>query len=155
MILRRSIFLFLPFVTLFFSEISFSESKIATEIFGSPPLISKVAISPSGDKLALLANLEDGGSTIFVRNLKNNKLTPIVNSDNKFMKLRSFDWFDEDIILAKVWFSEKKYRTMLDNFGLLRILARDPENPPLLKRDFEIEGGFSSRHSADRIILVF
>ena len=39
------------------------------------------------------------------------------------MKLRSFEWFDEDIILAKVWFSEKMYRTMLDNFGLLRINA--------------------------------
>ena len=123
MILRKSLFLFLPFIALFFSEISFSETKIATEIFGSPPLISRVVVSPSGNKLALLANLEDGSSTIFVRDLKNNNLTPVVNSDNKFMKLRSFEWFDEDIILAKVWFSQKMYRTMLDNFGLLKINA--------------------------------
>ena len=123
MILRRAIFLSLLFIALFFPQISFSESNIATEIFGSPPLISRVVVSPSGNKLALLANLEDGSSTIFVRDLKNNNLTPVVNSDNKFMKLRSFKWFDEDIILAKVWFSEKMYRTMLDNFGLLRINA--------------------------------
>ena len=58
MILRKSLFLFLPFIALFFSEISFSETKIATEIFGSPPLISRVVVSPSGNKLfVLLSNL--------------------------------------------------------------------------------------------------
>tara|TARA_B100001013_G_scaffold342131_1_gene267641 strand:+ start:312 stop:2249 length:1938 start_codon:yes stop_codon:yes gene_type:complete len=123
MTLRKLISLFFPFIFLFFVDVSFSENKIDTDIFGSPPLISRVSVSPSGNKIALFANLEDGSSTIFVRDLQNNKLIPVVSSDNKFMKLRSFSWFNEEIILAKVWFSEKMYRTMLDNFGLLKINA--------------------------------
>ena len=123
MTLKKFISLFFPFIFLFFVDVAFSENKIDTEIFGSPPLISRVSVSPSGNKIALFANLEDGSSTIFVRDLQNNKLIPVVNSDNKFMKLRSFSWFNEEIILAKVWFSEKMRRTMLDNFGLLKINA--------------------------------
>ena len=38
---------------IFYSSSSFSEEKIQTDIFGSPPLISNVKISPSGEKIAV------------------------------------------------------------------------------------------------------
>ena len=37
-----------------FSGIIYSQEQIPTDVFGSPPLISDVQISPSGEKIAVL-----------------------------------------------------------------------------------------------------
>ena len=38
-----------------FSGITYSQEQIPTDVFGSPPLIGTVKISPSGDKIAMLS----------------------------------------------------------------------------------------------------
>ena len=93
----------LAFLSLFltFNELTYSEEQIPTEVFGSPPLISTVKISPNGEKIAMYATLQNGESAILVRDLTENKpLKPIATSDNKTLKLLGFSWFNDDIILA-------------------------------------------------------
>ena len=73
---------------IFYSSLSFSEEQIPTDVFGSPPLISNVQISPSGEKIAVFATLENGDSAILVRDLtKNEPYKRIASSDNKSLKL--------------------------------------------------------------------
>ena len=84
-----------------FSGTTYSQEQIPTDVFGSPPLIGTVKISPSGEKIAMYATLQNGDSAILVRDLtKNEPLRPIATSDNRTLKLLSFNWFNEDIILA-------------------------------------------------------
>ena len=42
-------FSLLTFIAFLFTEIALSDDQIPTEVFGSPPLISNVKISPSGE----------------------------------------------------------------------------------------------------------
>ena len=102
---------------IFYSSSSFSEEKIPTDIFGSPPLISNVKISPSGEKIAVFANLENGDSAILVRDLtKNEPYRRLASSDNKSLKLLYFYWFDEEIILARAWLAQDIFYTKTDSF---------------------------------------
>ena len=79
-----------------------SENQIPTEVFGSPPLIESVKLSPTGNKIAVFATLKNGDSAILVRDLtKNEPLKLLVSSDNKYLKLLGFNWFNEEIILAR------------------------------------------------------
>ena len=107
---------------LFFTEVSVSEEQIPTDIFGSPPLIADVKISPSGEKIAVYATLENGDSAILVRDLsKNEPLRPIVSSDNKTLKLTGFSWFNEETILSRAWFAADYYSTKIDLTRLVKI----------------------------------
>lgn len=107
---------------LFFTEVSVSEEQIPTDVFGSPPLIADVKISPSGEKIAVYATLENGDSAILVRDLsKNEPLRPIVSSDNKTLKLTGFSWFNEETILSRAWFAADYYSTKIDLTRLVKI----------------------------------
>ena len=107
---------------LFFTEVSVSEEQIPTDVFGSPPLIADVKISPSGEKIAVYATLENGDSAILVRDLsKNEPLRPIVSSDNKILKLTGFSWFNEETILSRAWFAADYYSTKIDLTRLVKI----------------------------------
>jgi len=99
-----------------------SEDQIPTEVFGSPPLIESVKLSPTGNKIAVFATLKNGDSAILVRDLtKNEPLKLLVSSDNKYLKLLGFNWFNEEIILARAWFSANFYQTKRDNTRLLKV----------------------------------
>ena len=113
---------FLFCMILFFAEVSVSEEQIPTDVFGSPPLIADVKISPSGEKIAVYATLENGDSAILVRDLsKNEPLRPIVSSDNKILKLTGFSWFNEETILSRAWFAADYYSTKIDLTRLVKI----------------------------------
>ena len=120
---RKSIYFFVFTLFLFlFYETSSSENQIPTEVFGSPPLVASVKLSPSGKKIAIFATLKNGDSAILVRDLENNNpLKLLVSSDNKYLKLLGFNWFNEEIILARAWFSANFYQTKLDNTRLLKV----------------------------------
>ena len=127
----------LAFLSLFltFNELTYSEEQIPTEVFGSPPLISTVKISPNGEKIAMYATLQNGESAILVRDLTENKpLKPIATSDNKTLKLLGFSWFSDDIILARAWLASDFYGTKLDNTRLLRVNVDGTGFEPLFKK---------------------
>ena len=127
----------LAFLSLFliFNEFAYSEEQIPTEVFGSPPLISTVKISPNGEKIAMYATLQNGESAILVRDLTENKpLKPIATSDNKTLKLLGFSWFNDDIILARAWLASDFFGTKLDNTRLLRVNADGSGFEPLFKK---------------------
>lgn len=127
----------LAFLSLFliFNEFAYSEEQIPTEVFGSPPLISTVKISPNGEKIAMYATLQNGESAILVRDLTENKpLKPIATSDNKTLKLLGFSWFSDDIILARAWLASDFYGTKLDNTRLLRVNVDGTGFEPLFKK---------------------
>tara|TARA_B100000700_G_C15003619_1_gene837484 strand:- start:31 stop:1968 length:1938 start_codon:yes stop_codon:yes gene_type:complete len=127
----------LAFLSLFltFNELTYSEEQIPTEVFGSPPLISTVKISPNGEKIAMYATLQNGESAILVRDLTENKpLKPIATSDNKTLKLLGFSWFNDDIILARAWLASDFFGTKLDNTRLLRVNADGSGFEPLFKK---------------------
>ena len=127
----------LAFLSLFliFNEFAYSEEQIPTEVFGSPPLISNVKISPNGEKIAMYATLQNGESAILVRDLTENKpLKPIATSDNKTLKLLGFSWFSDDIILARAWLASDFYGTKLDNTRLLRVNVDGTGFEPLFKK---------------------
>ena len=44
-------------IIFFLPEISSEQKQIPTEVFGSPPLVGTVKISPSGNKIAIFATL--------------------------------------------------------------------------------------------------
>ena len=118
-----------------FSGVTYSEEQIPTDVFGSPPLIGTVKISPSGEKIAMYATLQNGDSAILVRDLNENKpLRPIATSDNRTLKLLSFNWFNDDIILASAWLAADFYGTKLDNTRLLRINVDGTGFEPLFKK---------------------
>ena len=127
----------LAFLSLFliFNELTYSQEQIPTEVFGSPPLISTVKISPNGEKIAMYATLQNGESAILIRDLTENKpLQPIATSDNKTLKLLGFSWFSDDIILARAWLASDFYGTKLDNTRLLRVNVDGTGFEPLFKR---------------------
>ena len=127
----------LAFLSLFliFNELTYSQEQIPTEVFGSPPLISTVKISPNGEKIAMYATLQNGESAILIRDLTKNKpLQPIATSDNKTLKLLGFSWFSDDIILARAWLASDFYGTKLDNTRLLRVNVDGTGFEPLFKR---------------------
>ena len=81
-------FSLLTFIAFLFTEIALSDDQIPTEVFGSPPLISNVKISPSGEKVAMFATLNNGASAILIRDLtKNEPLSPIASSDNTMFSI--------------------------------------------------------------------
>ena len=63
-------FSLVTFIAFLFTEIALSDDQIRTEVFGSPPLISNVKISPSGEKIAMFATLNNGDSAILIRDLR-------------------------------------------------------------------------------------
>ena len=121
---------------LVFSGITYSQEQIPTDVFGSPPLIGTVKISPSGEKIAMYATLQNGDSAILVRDLTKSEspLRPIATSDNKALKLLSFSWFNDDIILASAWMASDYYKTKLDNTRLLRINVDGTGFDPLFRK---------------------
>ena len=120
---------------IFYSSASFSEEQIPTDVFGSPPLISNVQISPSGEKIAVFATLENGDSAILVRDLtKNEPYKRIASSDNKSLKLTSFSWFDNEIILARAWLAQDIFNTKTDYYRLLRVNVDGSGFEPLFKK---------------------
>ena len=119
---KYSPYFLLSCMILFFTEVSVSEEQIPTDVFGSPPLIADVKISPSGEKIAVYATLGNGDSAILVRDLsKNEPLRPIVSSDNKILKLTGFSWFNEETILSRAWFAADYYSTKIDLTRLVKI----------------------------------
>ena len=128
-------FSLLTFIAFLFTEIALSDDQIPTEVFGSPPLISSVKISPSGEKIAVYATLKNGDSAILVRDLtKNEPYKSIASSDNKSLKLISFNWFDDEIILARAWLAQDVYNTKLDYYRLLRVNVDGSGFKPLFKK---------------------
>jgi len=128
-------FSLLTFIVFLFTEIALSDDQIPTEVFGSPPLIGSVKISPSGEKIAMYATLNNGDSAILIRDLtKNEPLKPIVSSDNKSLKLLSFNWFDDEIILASAWLAQDLYNTKADYTRLLRVNVDGSGFEPLFKK---------------------
>ncbi len=128
-------FSLLTFIVFLFTEIALSDDQIPTEVFGSPPLIGTVKISPSGEKIAMYATLNNGDSTILIRDLtKNEPLKPIASSDNKSLKLLSFNWFDDEIILASAWLAQDVYNTKADYTRLLRVNVDGSGFKPLFKK---------------------
>ena len=128
-------FSLLTFIVFLFTEIALSDDQIPTEVFGSPPLIGTVKISPSGEKIAMYATLDNGDSAILIRDLtKNEPLKPITSSDNKSLKLLSFNWFDDEIILASAWLAQDLYNTKADYTRLLRVNVDGSGFEPLFKK---------------------
>ena len=118
-----------------FSGITYSQEQIPTDVFGSPPLIGTVKISPNGEKIAMYATLQNGDSAILVRDLtKNEPLRPIATSDNRTLKLLSFNWFNDNIILASAWLAADFYGTKLDNTRLLRVNVDGTGFEPLFRK---------------------
>ena len=127
-------FSLLTFIVFLFTEIALSDDQIPTEVFGSPPLIGSVKISPSGEKVAMFATLNNGDSAILIRDLtKNEPLKPIASSDNKSLKLLSFNWFDDEIILASAWLAQDVFNTKADYTRLLRVNVDGSGFKPLFK----------------------
>ena len=128
-------FSLLTFIVFLFTEIALSDDQIPTEVFGSPPLIGTVKISPSGEKIAMYATLNNGDSAILIRDLtKNEPLKPIASSDNKSLKLLSFNWFDDEIILASAWLAQDVFNTKADYTRLLRVNVDGSGFEPLFKK---------------------
>ena len=128
-------FSLLTFIAFLFTEIALSDDQIPTEVFGSPALISSVKISPSGEKIAVYATLKNGDSAILVRDLtKNEPYKSIATSDNKSLKLLSFNWFDDEIILASAWLAQDLYSTKADYTRLLRVNVDGSGFEPLFKK---------------------
>ena len=128
-------FSLLTFIVFLFTEIALSDDQIPTEVFGSPPLIGTVKISPSGEKIAMYATLDNGDSAILIRDLtKNEPLKPITSSDNKSLKLLSFNWFDDEIILASAWLAQDVFNTKADYTRLLRVNVDGSGFTPLFKK---------------------
>ena len=119
-----------------FSGVTYTQEQIPTDVFGSPPLIGTVKISPSGEKIAMYATLQNGDSAILVRDLtkSGSPLRPIATSDNRTLKLLGFNWFNDDIILANAWLAADFYGTKLDNTRLLRVNVDGTGFEPLFRK---------------------
>lgn len=86
-------------VILFFSEFSSADDILPIDVYGALPDVSMMAISPSGDKIAL-RRVEQGKDFLVVYNLVDNKLLGAVDMSN--IKPNSMYFIDEQRLILVV-----------------------------------------------------
>lgn len=105
--LKLSLFCVLVFSIFFLQNIASGDQAVSAESFSMLPKIDSVRISPDGNKLAYLINME--GNTILVsQNLETDKAVLLAKTDNKTYKFRKIFWANNDTILFSAVFPSRR-----------------------------------------------
>ena len=111
------LYLTLVFALLSFSCLSASDKKLSIEAFAGLKSISQVKLSPDGNNIAYVRNL-DGDLVLMVQSLTTGKGKPIIKSDNHTVFFDWFSWANNDVLLLgaryiKYQFGGVKYASTL------------------------------------------
>lgn len=91
--------------------------RLPVEAFAAPPLVQKAALSPDGQKIALMVNAE-GTSTILVQDLgPPGKRVSLMSSDNREYSFNWMRWVSNDRLLVATMFPSKRLLTSSGSVG--------------------------------------
>jgi dipeptidyl aminopeptidase/acylaminoacyl peptidase len=78
------------------------------EVYGSLPSTSKVKLSPSGDKVAMINNV-NGTLVLVSYDIASGTLKHIIQADNVKVLLKSYAWGNDDILLVSAAYPSKQH----------------------------------------------
>lgn len=82
--------------------------RLPVSAFASLPELQGIQLSPNGEKIAGLLNVE--GNTILVaREVAANNLIPVLKTDNKEIAVNWFRWANDERILISIRFPDRRY----------------------------------------------
>lgn len=102
------------FALLLLSPLSFAKSMATPPLpisaYGSLPSISNVKLSPSGNALALIKNL-NGTLVLTTYNLINGESFPVLQADNVDVMLNWYTWGNDDVLLISAAYTTRQRTT--------------------------------------------
>jgi dipeptidyl aminopeptidase/acylaminoacyl peptidase len=126
---------------------------IPMQAFARRPAISQVQLSPDGQHIAALLNIEDE-TFLVTRSLNGQtKLTSLLKTDNQRFHFRWIFWVGNERILTSVRFVSSRYQVQTGETRLLSV-PRDGSEHALLSQERD-QGGFLGRTALqfqDRVI---
>lgn len=159
-------------ITLAFLQLLISPTTLASiekstllplSIYGSLPSVSRVQLSPSGDKVAMVKN-NKGTLVLIIHNLKTETNRYILQADNVDVRLNWYAWANDDVLLVSAAYPTKqrttKYTsTRLHKFDLtktdgLKLLVRARHSRKERTAQFQDNVISFLPHQPDKILMA-
>ncbi|XOV81185.1 MAG: alpha/beta hydrolase family protein [Aestuariibacter sp.] len=108
-----------------------STSKIPTEAFSRLPLHKNPRLSPDGKHVAYVHNfIKPEISVLTVYNLDNGKQTFLMKMNNEDVRLRWFDWANDNIVIGGGYFASKRRGIDTTESRLFSLNLNEPDAGP-------------------------
>ena len=135
--------------------------RLPLEHYAALPSVQSMALSPNGERIALLHNVE-GKSVLVARRPEDELFTPLLTSDNERGIVNWFRWANPDILLVSTSFAADRGTTVTMETRLFTIAADGGEPRSLLRDKAEkeletvpiTENGVMAKPSLRREIVV-
>ncbi len=125
---------------LVFSAISAADQALPVEAFSQLPQNRAVSLSPDGEHIAFLHNVDDH-TILVVKSLATNKLTGLVKTDNEKYKIIWLNWANNDKIVFSALFPYRRYGTATQERRLMVVDKRGEDGPrELVKAKNNLKG---------------
>ncbi len=129
---RELFFTFFAFVLLLSSSPVFAKSIVSAPLpiktYGSLPSFSNVKLSPSGNSIAMVKNL-NGTLILMVYSLVNGESQAVLKADNIDVILNWYNWGNDDILLISAAYTTMQRTT---KYTSTRLYKFDVENEKIL-----------------------
>jgi acetyl esterase/lipase len=106
--------------------------RLPVEHFAKLPLLSDLALSPDGQHIAALMNIDDH-TALVVRPVNGDRLRPVLKSDNQQFHFNWIQWVGNDRLLASVRFAARRDFVGSQETRLLSVRADGGGHFELLK----------------------
>jgi dipeptidyl aminopeptidase/acylaminoacyl peptidase len=122
----KSLCLLIATTLSYFHSQAHAIEKLPIEVFARLPDITQLQLSPSGNKALFVKKVEEGDDLFaLIYDLKQKKITPVVQSNNQEFKLQWVTWANEDQVLISASFPAVRWGTPTTE---TRLLVFDPEH---------------------------
>jgi len=112
----------IPYILLFSLSFIATAELLPVDAFGSLPQASQVKLSPDGQQLAFMRNVQ-GYTAIGVRNNKSQKVKYVISTDNVKFKIDWFVWANNNVILTSASYPVSRYGMKYSEARLLKVDA--------------------------------
>jgi dienelactone hydrolase len=106
--------------------------RLPVEHFAKLPLLSDLALSPDGQSIAALMNIDDH-TALVVRPVNGDRLRPVLKTDNQQFHFKWIQWVGNDRLLASVRFAARRDFVGTQETRLLSVRADGGGHFELLK----------------------
>jgi dipeptidyl aminopeptidase/acylaminoacyl peptidase len=118
----KGITTFVLFTTLILPVFATTASELPVESFSQLPSYTRPTLSPSGNKIAYIGNLQNPQVGILTSvDLVTGDRKYLVKSDNEEVRIRWFQWANEKTLIVSVIFADRRNRTDTTETRLLAI----------------------------------
>ncbi len=115
------------------SVIARSADLSPLEAYSSLPAFQSAEISPAGNRLAYIQNLQDPMvSALAVFDFEQQKNSILTYSDNEKVRINWFDWANDNTIIVSLFFASSRDKVDTAETRLVAIDVDNPDNPRIL-----------------------